>query len=171
MPCLHPFIRNTVGSMDFGPVLLNENRNRNNDGGKKRIVTETFELATAVLFQNPVQNFGIAPNNLTDKPAFEIDFMKNIPTTWDETVFIEGYPGKYCVLARKNGDTWYVAATNATKEVLNLKVKLPMLAGKDIALYADDKKANAQLINKKINEKGEIKLKVIPNGANIIVGH
>ncbi len=50
--CLHPFIGNTVGSMDFGPILLKENRNRNNDGGNKRIVTETFELATAVLFQS-----------------------------------------------------------------------------------------------------------------------
>ena len=168
--CLHPFIRNTVGSMDFGPVLLNENRNRNNDGGKKRIVTDIFELATAVLFQTPVQNFGIAPNNLTDKPAFEIDFMKNIPTTWDETVFIDGYPGKYCVLARKSGDTWYVAGVNATNEVLNLKVELPMLAGKNISFYYDDKNEKAHLEEKKISDKGQFKLSIIPNGANIIVG-
>ncbi len=169
--CLHPFIRNSVGSMDFGPVLLNENRNRNNDGGNKRIVTETFELATAVLFQNPIQNFGVTPNNLTDKPEFEIDFMKKIPTTWDETVFIDGYPGKYCVLARRNGDEWYVAGINATEEILNLKVHLPMLSGSIVSFYYDDNKKNACIGEKKVSNNGEFKLRIIPNGANIIINH
>lgn len=65
---LHPFIRNSVASMDFGPVLLNKQHNRNNDGGNRRKTTETFQMATAVLFQSPIQNFGITPNNLTENP-------------------------------------------------------------------------------------------------------
>lgn len=109
---LHPFIRNAVGCMEFGGVFLNKRLNRSNDGGTIRRTTDIFQLATAVLFQNPIQNFALAPNNLTDAPQICLDFMKQVPTTWDETRFIDGYPGRYIVLARRHGNTWYIAAAN-----------------------------------------------------------
>ena len=68
-----------------------------------------------MLFQNPIQNFALAPNNLTDAPQTALDFMKTVPTTWDDICFIDGYPGKYVVLARKSGDKWYIAGVNAEK--------------------------------------------------------
>ncbi|MCB6281482.1 glycoside hydrolase family 97 catalytic domain-containing protein, partial [Phocaeicola vulgatus] len=77
--CLHPFIRNTVGSMEFGGCFLNKRLNRNNDGGTTRRTTDVFQLATTVLLQNPVQNFALAPNNLKDVPAVCMDFMKRVP--------------------------------------------------------------------------------------------
>ena len=77
---LHPFIRNAVGCMEFGGTLLNKRLNRGNDGGSVRKTTDVFQIATAVLFQNPVQNFAIAPNNLTDAPEAVIGFMKDVPT-------------------------------------------------------------------------------------------
>ena len=67
--CLHPFIRNAVGSMEFGGTFLNKRYNRTNDGGTTRRTSDIFQLATAVLFQNPIQNFALAPNNLTDAPG------------------------------------------------------------------------------------------------------
>src|SRR5690554_4551283 len=96
---LHPFIRNSVASMEFGGVILNKYLNKSNKQGQKRLTTDIFQLATGVLFQNAVQFFALTPNNLTDVPEFEVEFMRNIPTTWDETRFIDGYPGKYSVLA------------------------------------------------------------------------
>lgn len=139
--CLHPFIRNAVGCMEFGGTFLNKRYNRTNDGGNIRRTTDVFQLATAVLFQNPVQNFALAPNNLTDAPKAAIDFMRRIPTTWDETVFIDGYPGKYVLLARRHGDRWYVAGINAGKEPLKLKdVRLPMFEeGQQWQCYTDGK--------------------------------
>ena len=89
--CLHPFIRNTVGCMEFGGCFLNKRLNRNNDGGTIRRTTDIFQLATTVLFQNPVQNFALAPNNLKDVSPVCMDYMKAVPTTWDETRFIDGY--------------------------------------------------------------------------------
>lgn len=166
---LHPFIRNTVASMDFGPVLLNNRHNRNNDGGRIRKTTETFQLATAVLFQSPIQNFGITPNNLTEIPGFVIDFMKNIPTLWDETVFIDGYPGKYAVLARRNGDKWYIAAINAEKTEKKLKISLPMLTGKDVSVFSDKKDRTPQLQSAKVNKKGEIAISIQPEGGVIVL--
>ena len=103
---LHPFIRNSAAIMEYGGSFLNKRMNKGNDGGNVRRTTDAFQLAVAVLFQNPVQNFALAPNNLTDAPAVAIDFMKNVPTTWDDTKYIAGEPGKYVVIARRHGDTW-----------------------------------------------------------------
>lgn len=126
---LHPFIRNTVGSMDFGGSALNKYYNADNaPRGSRRVTSDVYALATAVLFQSPVQHFALAPNNLTDAPSWAIDFMKEVPTTWDEVRFIDGYPGKYVILARRHGDKWYIAGVNAQKETLKLKVNLPMFS-------------------------------------------
>ncbi|WP_106829431.1 glycoside hydrolase family 97 protein [Parabacteroides pacaensis] len=165
--CLHPFIRNTVGCMEFGGTLLNKRHNRTNDSGTVRKTTDIFQLATAVLFQNPIQNFALAPNNLTDVPAFEIDFMKEIPTTWDEIYFIDGYPGKYCVLGRRHDNRWYVVGINAEKKPLELKVKLPMFAGKEAVMYDDDKKGVPRMKNITVPENGEVRLVIQPQGGVI----
>lgn len=166
---LHPFIRNAVGCMEFGGVFLNKRLNRSNDGGTIRRTTDIFQLATAVLFQNPIQNFALAPNNLTDAPQICLDFMKQVPTTWDETRFIDGYPGRYIVLARRHGNTWYIAAVNATAEPLKLKLDLPVLAGQEMSLYSDDKKMQPQLKLQKIKTDGSLQLTVQPQGGAVIV--
>ncbi|MFR8765037.1 MAG: glycoside hydrolase family 97 protein [Bacteroides uniformis] len=166
---LHPFIRNAVGCMEFGGVFLNKRLNRSNDGGTIRRTTDIFQLATAVLFQNPIQNFALAPNNLTDAPQIYLDFMKQVPTTWDETRFIDGYPGRYIVLARRHGNTWYIAAVNATAEPLKLKLDLPVLAGQEVSLYSDDKKMQPQLKLQKIKTDGSLQLTVQPQGGAVIV--
>lgn len=165
---LHPFIRNSVASMDFGPVLLNKQHNRNNDGGHRRMTTETFQMATAVLFQSPIQNFGITPNNLKEQPSFVIDFMKKVPTLWDETLFMDGYPGKYAVLARRHGEQWYVAAINAGDEVKEVAILLPMLSGQTLTRYTDNNDRTPQLSRMRVGEEGEIRLTVQPGGGTIL---
>ena len=165
---LHPFIRNSVASMDFGPVLLNKQHNRNNDGGNRRKTTETFQMATAVLFQSPIQNFGITPNNLTEQPSFVIGFMKEIPTLWDETIFIDGYPGKFVVLARRHGEEWYVTAINAGEEVKEVTIALPMFSGQTVTHYSDNRDRTPQWSRVNIGEEGEIRLSVLPGGGAIL---
>lgn len=166
---LHPFIRNTIGCMEFGGTLLNKRMNKNNDGGTVRLTTDVFQIATAVLFQNPIQNFAITPNNLYDAPSPIIDFMKKIPTTWDDIKFIDGYPGKYCILARKHNDKWYIAGINAEKETLKLDIDLSMLEEGDKCTYYFDKKNNevgVKDINIKNNKKFKVELQ--PNGGFVI---
>lgn len=168
---LHPFIRNTVGCMEFGGTFLNKRMNRGNDGGPTRVTTDIFQLATAVAFQNPIQNFALAPNNLTDVPAFEIDFMKGIPTVWDEVKFIDGYPGRYVVLARRHGQDWYVAALNAGKETLKLTVDLPMLASSPVAYYHDGKDGKTpQVEETKVGKKGQFKFTLPAQGGAVLKG-
>ena len=168
--CLHPFIRNTVGCMEFGGTFLNKRYNRTNDGGTTRRTTDVFQLATAVLFQNPIQNFAITPNNLTDAPRLALDFLKEVPTTWDETVFLDGYPGKYCVLARRHGDRWYIAGINAQKEPLKLKLALPMLReGDRVAFYSDTKNREPQLEQKTIQKPDETSVTIQPEGGIVFI--
>lgn len=137
---LHPFIRNSAAIMEYGGTFLNKRLNKGNDGGNVRRTSDAFQLAVAVLFQNPVQNFALAPNNLTDAPAVALDFMKNVPTTWDDTEYVAGYPGKYAVVARRHGDTWYVAGVSNLEKPLNLELDLPMFAkGETVKLINDGK--------------------------------
>lgn len=166
---LHPFIRNSVASMDFGPVLLNTRHNRGNNGGTIRKTTDIFQLATSIVFQSSVQNFGITPNNLTDRESFVIDFMKNVPTTWDETVFIDGYPGKYCVLARRSKDKWYIAGINAEKAAKKIAITLPMMAGAKVLLYEDQQDRNPVLKELQVNKNGKVVLTIQPEGGVILV--
>lgn len=165
---LHPFIRNAVGSMDFGPVLLNKRHKRNNNDGTIRRTTDIFQIATSVLFQNPVQLFAIAPNNLTDAPWLCIDFMMDVPTSWDETVFIDGYPGKYCILARRHGEKWYIAGINAQKEACRIKVKLPMLEDKVFMKYYDDKERKARAKRLYLKKNEEITLEMQAEGGIVL---
>lgn len=125
---IFPFVRNTLGSMDFGGSALNQYYNRENKPyGTKRKTSDVFALATAVLFQSPVQHFALAPNNLEDAPSWAIDFMKDVPTTWDDIRLIDGYPGRYVVLGRKHNDQWYIAGVNAEDGKKSISIDLSKL--------------------------------------------
>nr|MCR5179880.1 glycoside hydrolase family 97 catalytic domain-containing protein [Bacteroidaceae bacterium] len=171
--CLHPFVRNTVGSMEFGGTFLQRRLNRNNNGGTTRRTSDVFELATAIAFQSSGQNFALTPRNLTEQPAFEIDFMKQVPTTWDETRFIDGFPGKYLVMARRHADRWYIVAMNAQKEAQSVTLE-PRLLGDEVpaslsTLLHDGADGNApQQSPLKLDKKGCLSLSIPSQCAAIL---
>jgi hypothetical protein len=165
---LHPFIRNSVASMEFGGVFLNKYLNKGNREGQKRLTTDAFQLATGILFQNPLQMFALTPNNLTDAPEFELDFMRNIPTTWDETRFVEGYPGKYVVIARRHGQKWYVAGVYAEKSAMEVKLNLPMLTGQKAAIYNDNRNNETYMDYVKVSDNGDLSITIQPNGGFVL---
>lgn len=166
--CIHPFVRNTIGSMDFGGSTLNKYYSADNAHGSKRMTSDVFALATAVLFQSPVQHFAMAPNNLDDAPGWAVDFMKTVPTTWDEVKFIDGYPGKYVVMARRSGDKWFVAGINAQETPLTLDIPLPGLKKESITLYSDDQKLNGSIKSVKADKNGKIKVSIPQNGGAVL---
>ena len=167
--CIHPFVRNTVGSMDFGGSALNKRYSADNQHGTTRRTSDVFALAVAVLFQSAVQHFALAPNNLDDAPAWAIDFMKNVPTTWEEVKFIDGYPGKYVILARKSGGRWYVVGINAEKETLKKTITLPMFAaGSTLQLYSDDAQLNGSVKTFKQNKRQQLTVAIPCNGGLVV---
>lgn len=165
----HTFIRNTVGSMDFGGSTLNKYYGADNAHGNKRMTSDVFALATAVLFQSPVQHFAMAPNNLEDAPAWAIDFMKNVPTTWDEVRFIDGYPGKYVVMARRSGDKWYIAGINAQEHPVDVEIVLPEgMPNTSLNLYSDNDNLEGFVKTVKADKKGKVKVRIPKNGGAVL---
>ena len=172
--CLHPFIRNAVGCMEFGGTFLNKRLSRSNEmpdskgkvRGSIRRTSDAFQLATAVVFQNPVQNFAIAPNNLEDAPSQAISFMKEVPTLWDDVRCLGGYPGKWAVIARRSGDKWYIGAINAGNEGLTLEIKqIEKAVGASVTTALYTEKGSLK------NSSGKEKRLVIPkdDGAVLIL--
>ncbi len=166
--CMHPFIRNAMGPMDWGGTIMNKYLSRDNKSRHKRYTTDIFEMAAAITTQTRVQCIAMQPNNLDELPQFELDFLKEVPTVWHETRFLDGYPGKYVLLARRHEGNWYVAGLNAEPQPKTLTVEMPKWAGQAVSYYVDDSKLGPQLRQLKFDKKGKAKVTILPNGGVIL---
>ena len=165
---LHPFCRNATASMDWGGIIMNKWMSTDNKSRHTRKTTDIFELASGITMQTSVQCVAMQPNNLEELPQFELDFLRELPTTWEETRFIDGYPGKFVVMARKatNGN-WYIAGLNAKSEPITLTLDLNDF-GSLSKLLVDDKKMQPQQLPIKKDKKGKVKVTIQPNGGLVI---
>lgn len=171
---MHPFCRNALGTADWGGVMMNRYMSQDNKTGHPRYTTDIFEIASAIVIQTSVNCVAMCPNNLNEMPQFELDFLKRLPTTWDETRFVDGYPTKYAVLARRTGDKWYVAGLNGTNEPMTLTLSLPMFAGKTVSLYTDNPRKKGEIVptsvlkTLKVGKDGTAKVTIQGMGGIII---
>ena len=164
-----PFTRNPVGAMDFAPVFLNKRLSRDQNEGTVRKTTDAFELATAVLYFSPIQHFGLTPNNLDEQPEFVLDFLRAVPTVWDETVYVGGEPGDYVAIARRKGDTWYLAVTNGEQEKKTLELDLPMFKNAEATLIYDAKDKTAAQKTVKVKSSGKLKIDILGEGGALLI--
>jgi len=107
----YPFTRNVLGPMDYTPVTFSDYSPET-----KHLTTNAHELALSVVFESGIQHFADKWESYEAQPEAVIDFLKTVPVTWDDTKFIDGYPGKFAVLARKKGDIWYVAGNTGEEQ-------------------------------------------------------
>lgn len=173
---LHPFCRNAVGCMEFGGTFLNRHLAKGNKRGNIRRSTDGHELALAVIFQNPIQNFAVTPENLLPvaeggAPEISIAFLRRVPTVWEDTKFIDGYPGKYIVIARKNNSKWYIAGTNAEEGIKKLSVDLSRFVkpGAKVSLISDDKNTREPKIETvTIKNPSKFPIEILPMGGFVM---
>ena len=167
---LHPFCRNAVGTMDWGGVIMNKYLSPDNKSRHTRKTTDAFEIASAYIMQTAIQCVAMQPNNLQELPQHELDLLKDIPTTWDATRFIDGYPGRYVVLARRHGDKWYIAGLNAQKTPLTLTINLSDYSLNK--LFADQADKKGRITGTAITplklKKGKASITMQPNGGFLI---
>jgi hypothetical protein len=163
-----PFVRNPVAPMDYGPLVLNRTFHREPDKGNRRRTTDAFQLATTVLYQSPLQHFGLTPNNLTEQPAFVIDFLRQVPAVWDETRYVAGYPGRDIALARRSGDHWYLAVTNGEQKKKELTLTVPMLRGRTLTLIHDQSDGTAATRSLTVGPEGTIRLSLEVGGGAVL---
>ena len=182
---MHPFSRNAVGSFDWGGVMMNKYMSRDNKSRHQRFTSDVFEMATAITNQSSVNCVCLYPNNLEDVPQWELDWLKAVPTAWEDVKFIAGYPTQYAVVARKassaNGSTaqksngkWFVGGLNATDKPLTLTLDLPMFAGKTVEYLTDMPKKKGEKFftsvkkTLKVGKDGKAKVTIQPMGGIVI---
>ena len=132
-----PFTRNVIGPMDYTPCTFSDSQH-------PHITTNGHELALTVLFESALQHLADRPESYLAQPQAVQDFFDYLPTTWDESRLVCGYPGEYVVMARRSGTTWYVAGINGSDEQRTLKFSLDFIKGdvSEMTLFGDsgDKK-------------------------------
>jgi hypothetical protein len=111
-----PFTRNAVGPMDYTPVGFSDNKYPHR-------TTFAHELALAVLFESGWVHFADNAEAYLQLPRAPQDFLKQVPVAWDDTRFVAGYPGQFAILARRKGDTWYLAGVNGQNQARTERVQ------------------------------------------------
>jgi alpha-glucosidase len=122
------FARNVFDPMDFTPMAFGDIPNI------KRVTENSFELAESVLMISGIQHFAEIPEGMATAPEYVKQFLQDLPREWDEVKFIDGYPGKYAVIARRAGDVWYIAGINAEQDNKTLNLDLGFVAHKNAVL-------------------------------------
>ena len=123
-------VRNAFDPMDFTPMNLCKIPRI------KRVTTSAFELATSVIFLSGIQHYAESPDGMRHVPEYVKDYLRNLPDAWDDTKFIDGFPGKLYVVARKKGNTWYVAGINGESTEKRLSLDLSFVNYKKASIIA-----------------------------------
>ena len=167
-----PYTRMLAGPMDYTP------------GGFRNATPQTFELravlpqtqttrgqalAMYVVYDSPLQMVSDDPDAYRDAPGF--DFIRRVPTAWDETRFIQGEPGRDIVLARRQGRAWYVGAMTAD-EARTERVSLQFLPpGKYRVLMWQDGDAPRALLRSErlVSRRDVLTLKLAAAGGVAVI--
>lgn len=127
-----PFTRNAFDPMDFTPMNLYKIPT-----DVQRKTSSAFELATSVLFLSGIQHFAESPEGMGHVSDEVRNFLRSLPNNWDDVKFIDGYPGRYAVIARKSGKSWYVAGINGETQKRQLTLNLSFIDGQEGELFLD----------------------------------
>lgn len=157
-----PFTRNLFDPMDFTPVNFSgiPNINRRTTGG--------FEIALSVIFTSGIQHIAETPTGMAAQKDFVKDYMSSLPVTWDDVKFIDGFPGKFVVLARRKGDTWYIAGINGENSERTVTLNLPFSNDESKGILITDSVGSKDLIENEVNCSAQIDITMYPYGGFVI---
>jgi hypothetical protein len=156
-----PFTRNVIGSMDYTPVTFTNSQH-------PHITSYGHELALSVVFESALQHMADRPEGYYKLPDAPRTFLKNVPVAWDDTKYLDGYPGRDVVIARKKGDAWYIGGINSENRVKNKSISLDFLNEGEkykLTLITDgehDKDFSTQYLL--VDKNSEIEVKLIRRG-------
>ncbi|HEY0894742.1 MAG TPA: glycoside hydrolase family 97 catalytic domain-containing protein, partial [Cellvibrio sp.] len=156
------FARNVFDPMDFTPMAFGDIPNI------KRVTENSFELAESVLMISGIQHFAEIPEGMATVPDYVKDFLRELPREWDDVKFVDGYPGKYLVLARKAGDAWYVAGINAEAESKTLTLDLGFAGDKKSVLIASGE-TERSFVQQEINSNTPTTITLRPSAGFVLV--
>lgn len=157
-----PFTRNLFDPMDFTPVNFSGIPNI------ERRTTKGFEIASSVLFTSGIQHIAETPSGISAQKDFVKEFMSTLPKNWDDVKFIDGYPGKYVVLARKKGNEWFVAGINGENSERTITINPSFINSKSKGFIITDSDNKIELVKMEIDLSNPINFSIQPHGGLII---
>ena len=157
-----PFARNLFDPMDFTPVNFSGIPNI------KRRTTDGFEIALSVIFTSGIQHIAETPYGMAAQKKFVQEYMRTLPTTWDDVKFIDGYPGKYAVLARRNGNRWYIAGINGENTSRKITLRAPFIGKSTKGFIITDSDNSENFIKKDVAFSSPINITMNPYGGFVI---
>ena len=157
-----PFARNLFDPMDFTPV------NFSGIPHLKRRTTDGFEIALSVIFTSGIQHIAETPTGMSDQKDFVQEYMRTLPNTWDDVKFIDGYPGKYVVLARKKGNLWYIAGINGENNPRKITLNIPFISNITKGFIITDSNDAKNFIKRDIDFSIPVDITMLPYGGFII---
>lgn len=164
-----PFTRNVIGPMDYTPCAFSDSQH-------PHITTHAHELALTVLYESGLQHLADRPESFLAQPQEVKDFLGNLPSVWDEIRFMSGYPGESAVIARRSGDTWYVAGINGLDTEQEIQYDLSFLHEGDyrVTMFSDSgDKQNPWKIETKdfspVPGGNKIDMRTLPRGGFVLV--
>ena len=160
---LLPFTRNAFDPMDFTPMNLYKISTN-----VQRKTSSAFELALSVLFLSGIQHYAESPEGMAHVDTKVKAFLQNLPDAWDDMRFVDGYPGKYVVIARRAGKKWYIAGINGSAEPKEVKVDLSIFGKKEATIFTDGS-SQVEIVSKSL-EPGAIQtITMKPSGGFVMV--
>lgn len=121
-----PFTRNVIGPMDYTPCTFTDSQN-------PHITTDCHELALPILFESGLQHMADRPEAYLGLPEPVRNLLSGLPSAWDDTRLLAGYPGESAVIARRSADTWYIAGINGTEGEITLEPDFSKI-GKNVVM-------------------------------------
>jgi alpha-glucosidase len=167
-----PYTRMLAGPMDYTPGCMLNAQTKDFRAIFDRPMcqgTRAHQLALYVVFESPLQMLADSPSEYEREPD-AMDFLRAVPTVWDETRALDGKAGSHVLMARRHGEDWYVGAlTNNTARAL--KLDLSFLGAGPYALdaWADGVNADRNAIDyrrekRTVTSKDTVELKLAPGG-------
>lgn len=162
-----PFTRNVIGPMDYTPGTFSDSQH-------PHITSHGHELALPVIFESALQHMPDKPSVYDNLPEAVKHLLAELPTTWDDTKLLAGYPGTEVVMARKKGDIWYIAGINGTNEPRTLRVSLEDIPvrGKKMSLFKDGTDDRNFAIEENIplpDGQTDLEIGCLPRGGFVVV--
>lgn len=158
-----PFTRNVAGSMDFTPVGFSRQN-------RPHLTTNAHEAALGVVFESGIQHMADSVAGYAAASADYKRYLADLPTVWDETRLLAGYPGRDIVIARRSEKRWYVAGINSDSATKTVSIDLSLLGRKSRALMLQDGvNPYGFYSTATIVRPGTRKVKMAPYGGFVIV--
>jgi alpha-glucosidase len=173
-----PFTRMLAGPMDYTPGAFG-NANRETFVARNfmpmGLGTRAHELALFVVLESPFEMVADYPEHYQGQKEF--DFIKRVPTTWDEIHVLGGTPMEWISLARRSGKDWYLGSlTNWEDHSVNLSLSF-LGPGNFVAeMYADSADAaqeptHTTITRQPVTKDSVLQISMASGGGNAVWIH